>query len=143
MWWAQFEIRLIFKELIKFPMHRIKHEISFIDSRPRGKRASRCQDIHRSQCAPPAAEEAPPTNSTIFLVLHLLTCELRRMCYVRVIKTRRVLYFGNNETWNNLTGKWETIGLQFSARTISVGSDGLGHPSRGLPKRLNAQRRPV
>ena len=49
-------VSLIFKEPIKFPMHRIKHEFPCIDTKPRAKRASRCQDIHRNNCAPPAAE---------------------------------------------------------------------------------------
>ena len=30
--------------------------------KPRAKRASRCQDIHRNQCAPPAAEETQIQN---------------------------------------------------------------------------------
>ena len=35
---------------------------SYIYTKPRAKRASRCQDIHRNKCAPPAAEETQIQN---------------------------------------------------------------------------------
>ena len=40
---------------------------TFIDTNPRAKKSSRCQDIHRSRYAPPAAEETQIQNPLLRL----------------------------------------------------------------------------
>ena len=55
-------VSLIFKEPNQFSMHCIKHKISIHSQETARERAGRCQDIHRSPCAPAAAEETQIQN---------------------------------------------------------------------------------
>ena len=60
MWCHNKSVSLIFKEPIKSHLHRFKHEyFMHRDTKPRSKRASRCQDIH----APLAPAEAWKSTS--------------------------------------------------------------------------------
>ena len=62
-------VSLIFEEPIKVSMHHIKHEF-FMHRHETAREegysmplpSSSCQDIHRNQCAPPAAEETQIQN---------------------------------------------------------------------------------
>ena len=45
-----------------FPCIVSNTNFTCIDTKPRAKRVSRCQDIHRNLCAPPAAEETQIQN---------------------------------------------------------------------------------
>ena len=62
LWGAHHKIRFFnFQETIS------KTNYSYIYMKPRAKRASRCQDIHKNQFAPPAAEETQIQNCPLRL----------------------------------------------------------------------------